>query len=58
MQSKFWQIMFFYAVLSCFIAPGVGYFFMRSNKGLEMGYLLGTAISIMLWFGVGRKMVM
>ncbi len=57
MQTMFWQIMFFYALLSCFIGPLVGYMFMRSNRGLELGYFAGTAASLLLWMMVGRKMV-
>ena len=53
----FWKIMFFYALLSCFIGPAVGYLLMRSNKGLEIGYFVGTAISILLWFKKGRTMI-
>ena len=54
-MSMFWQIMIFYALLSCFIAPAVGYFITKTNKGLEMGYIIGTIISVILWFTVGKK---
>lgn len=57
METMFWKIMFFYALLSCFIGPAVGYLLMRSNKGLEIGYFVGTAISILLWFKKGRTMI-
>ncbi len=53
----FWQIMFVYAVLSCAVGPYVGYYFIPSLSGLEKGYLGGTALSLLLWFSVGKKMV-
>ena len=49
--------MLFYAVLSCLVAPLGFYFFMHSNKGLEYGYLAGTALSLLLWFTVGKYKV-
>jgi hypothetical protein len=56
-NTKFWQIMLFYAVLSCFAAPLGFSFFMPSKKGLELGYLFGTALSLLLWFTVGKYKV-
>jgi len=57
MQITFWQVMLFYAFLSCFVAPFVGHYFMPSIVGYERGYIGGTALSMILWFSVGRKMV-
>ena len=57
MNALFWQIMFFYAILSCAVGPYVGYYLMPSITGLERGYLGGTALSLVLWFSVGKKMV-
>lgn len=57
MNYLFWQIMVVYAVLSCAVGPYVGYHFMPSVSGLERGYLGGTALSLLLWFSVGKKMV-
>jgi hypothetical protein len=54
MSKTFWQIMAFYAVLSCFIAPLIGYK-MKGLSGLGDGYVIGTIISIGLWFTVGKK---
>ena len=51
----FWQIMFFYALLSCFIMPAIGYYFMGTS-GLSNGYVVGTIVSMILWFTVGKKM--
>jgi len=52
----FWMIMAFYAILSCFIMPAIGYHFMGMS-GLGNGYVLGTILSLILWFTVGKKMV-
>lgn len=51
----FWQIMAFYAILSCFIMPAIGYYFM-GTQGLSNGYVVGTIVSMILWFTVGKKM--
>jgi hypothetical protein len=50
----FWMIMFFYALLSCFIMPALGYYFMGVS-GLSNGYVLGTIVSLILWFTAGKK---
>ena len=55
MSTMFWQIMFFYALLSCFIMPYIGYYFM-GLKGLGNGYVIGTIVSLILWFAFGKKM--
>lgn len=55
MNTMFWMIMFFYALLSCFIMPTLGYYFMGAS-GLSNGYVVGTILSLILWFTVGKKM--
>lgn len=55
MNTTFWMIMFFYALLSCFIMPYIGYYFMGVS-GLSNGYVVGTILSLILWFTVGKKM--
>ena len=55
MNTMFWMIMFFYALLSCFIMPALGYYFMGTS-GLGNGYVVGTILSLILWFTVGKKM--
>lgn len=57
MQSAFWFIMAFYAIISCVIFPFVGHLITGSNKGLEYGYLFGTAVSVFLWFAIGRRIL-
>ena len=47
----FWQIMFFYALLSCFIMPYIGYYFMGIS-GLGNGYVIGTIVSLIFYSGL------
>jgi hypothetical protein len=53
-MNQFWFVMFFYAILSCVVAPYIGYH-LKGNAGLGQGYVVGTALSLMLWFTVGKK---
>ena len=55
MYTEFWMVMFFYALLSCFIMPFLGYY-IKGVQGLSQGYILGTVVSVILWFAVGKKM--
>jgi len=54
MFTEFWQVMFFYALLSCAIMPFIGHY-INGSDGLGQGYLVGTAVSLLLWFTVGKK---
>lgn len=54
MYKDFWMVMFFYALLSCFIMPFLGYY-IRGVQGLGQGYIVGTVVSVILWFTVGKK---
>ena len=54
MCKEFWQVMAFYAVLSCVIAPLIGYK-IKGQDGLGQGYIIGTLISLGLWLTVGKK---
>ena len=54
MNTVFWQVMAFYALLSCVIAPLIGYT-MRGQTGLGGGYVAGSIICVGLWFTVGKK---
>lgn len=54
MYTDFWMVMFFYALLSCFIMPFLGYY-IRGVQGLSQGYIIGTIVSLILWFTVGKK---
>ena len=51
-------IMIFYAVLSYILFPVVFYYLMgKSLASAGIGFVVGSLISIMLWFGFGSKMV-
>jgi hypothetical protein len=54
MFKDFWFVMAFYAILSCFIMPFIGYKIIGVN-GLGQGYVVGSIVSLLLWFTVGRK---
>jgi hypothetical protein len=36
--------------------PAIGYYYM-GMKGLGDGYVLGTIVSLILWFTFGKKMI-
>jgi len=36
--------------------PAIGYYFMGTS-GLGNGYVVGTIVSLILWFTFGKKMV-
>ena len=51
-------IMVFYAVLSYILFPVVFYYLMgKSLASAGIGFVVGSLISIVLWFGFGSKMV-
>lgn len=54
MNSEFWKVMFFYALLSCVVGPLIGNHF-KGKEGVSQGYLFGTALSVGLWLTVGKK---
>jgi len=56
--QTFVGIMAFYILLSYLIFPlGFYYLVEKSANSAGNGFVLGSAISIALWFGYGRKMV-
>ena len=54
MNKAFWQVMAFYALLSCVIAPLIGYK-MKGQSCLGGGYVAGSIICVGLWLTVGKK---
>ena len=54
MNKVFWQVMFFYALLSCVIMPLIGYK-IKGEPGLGQGYIAGSIVSVLLWLIVGKK---
>lgn len=56
--TKFAGIMFFYAVLSFLLGPLVFYYALgKTAKNAGKGYVVGSILSIILWFTYGSKMV-
>jgi hypothetical protein len=54
MFTEFWMVVFFYAILSSVIMPLIFCHF-RGPSGLGEGYVAGSALSVVLWFIVGKK---
>jgi hypothetical protein len=54
MNTVFWQVMAFYALLSCVIMPLIGYK-IKGEQGLGQGYIAGSVVSVGLWLIVGKK---
>ena len=53
-MEVFWQVMAFYALLSCVIMPLIGYK-IKGEQGLGQGYVIGSVVSVGLWLTVGKK---
>ena len=51
------QIMLFYSVLTYFIFPLIGFYINKNKEGITNGMILGSIISIILWFNYGSKMI-
>lgn len=57
-STKFAQMMLFYILLTFFIMPLLFYFFIsKSDASAGNGFVVGSIISLMLWFFYGSKMV-
>ena len=61
MSSKlmsFFAIMLFYIFISYVVFPLMFYFFMdKSLKSAGHGFIVGSIISVILWYMYGSKMV-
>jgi len=56
--NTFIGIMGFYILLSYLIAPILFYFiFGRTLKSAGNGFVVGSIVSILLWYFVGSKMI-
>ena len=56
--SLYSGIMAFYAVLTYFVFPMIFYYTMgKTAKAAGQGFILGSVISVVLWFFYGSKMV-
>ena len=57
-SSKFIGIMAFYIVLSYILGPLVGYYFLgKTAKSAGTGFVVGSVLSIILWYVYVSKMV-
>ena len=57
-SSKFIGIMAFYIVLSYILGPLAGYYFLgKTSKSAGTGFVVGSILSIILWYSYGSKMV-
>ena len=57
-STKFAQIMLFYILLTFFIMPLLFYFFIKkSDASAGNGFVVGSILSLMLWFFYGSRMV-
>ena len=56
--SLYSGIMAFYAVLTYFVFPMIFYYTMgKTGKAAGQGFVLGSVVSVVLWFFYGSKMV-
>jgi hypothetical protein len=56
--SLYSGIMAFYAVLTYFVFPIIFYYTMgKTAKAAGQGFVLGSVVSVVLWFFYGSKMV-
>ena len=54
----FLGIMVFYAIISYVLGPMVGYYSGgRNYNAAGSGFVIGSLVSIVLWFSVGQKMI-
>jgi hypothetical protein len=56
--SLFSGIMAFYAVLTYFVFPMIFYYTMgKTVQAAGQGFVVGSVVSVLLWFFYGSKMV-
>lgn len=51
------KVMLFYSLLSYFIFPVIGFLVKKNKEGITHGMIMGTIVSIFLWFKYGSKMI-
>jgi hypothetical protein len=51
------KIMVFYSVISYFAAPTVGLYLTKNKSGITNGLVIGSIISIGLWYKFGQKLI-
>jgi len=56
-NQLFFAIMAFYALLTYAICPGLFYYRKNTLASAGNGYVVGSVLSLILWFMVGRRMI-
>lgn len=56
-QTTLALIMLFYAIISYVISPGLGYLITKNKDGITYGIIIGSIVSILLWFQYGQKLI-
>ena len=55
---KFIQIIVFYIFISYVLFPAVGYYmFGKTLQSAGTGFVVGSVISVLLWYVYGRKLI-
>ena len=55
--QSFVGILFFYALLTYIICPFLFYYKKNTLASAGNGFVVGSVLSLVLWFAVGRTMV-
>jgi hypothetical protein len=56
--NTFVGIMAFYAIITYVILPALYFFYVEKTlKGAGNGFVLGSVLSVVLWYSFGSKMV-
>jgi hypothetical protein len=56
--SAFIRIMIFYIVLTYLVLPLIFYYLMgKTKKAAGHGFVVGSVVSLLLWFVYGSKMI-
>ena len=56
-KSSLMKVMVFYALLTYALAPGAGFMLKKNKEGITQGMIVGSVISLALWYKYGSKMI-
>ena len=56
-RNNLLKIMVFYSLISYFAAPAIGFKLTKNKSGITNGLIVGSVISIGLWFKFGQKLI-
>jgi len=56
-KKQLLMIMAFYSFLSFFLGPFIGLNMKKNKEGITHGMIVGTVLSIFLWYSYGSKMI-